>query len=335
MMKSKLFAFFLPLFFLFSSLGADAATFQPNWKPGETFRYETTFLLQSADYNDQTASNISFETIFDATIITKYEVVKKSDTYTEFTASLESIQVRTPEKQYTFDIKTQNFLKNTTLHYQIDPQGKIIKITELDTLIKNYRQEFWPARSTDQSYENIWIEGCVNLWLNYSNYSLLPLSSYQAPHHFLYMGKDFSLNQSRENPIFITYAPLVPFTLQTIQLKLPGITTLKENNNELTFTSTYHVDKKDTILWGQIILDRLLLDSKKRKMYQEELDQYAQKDLLKFSASLTDTLRTADFYSLPTHSQSIFEFTASIEIYDEKYPTFRQGKFTITSNRLK
>lgn len=329
-MKTRFLVIFLPLFFLISTLTADAATFQPNWKTGDTFRYQTDFLYQSAKYGDQIGTDINYKIEFDATITLKYEVTHKSSEYTEFAVSLENIEVRTPEKQYDSDIKLQEFLKRTPLHYRVDSQGKVIKITELDKLIKSYRQEFWPESSDYQAYENLWVEALVNLWLNYSNYSPLPLSSYHIPHHSLYMGKDFSLYNSQENPIIVSYAPMAPFTLHTIQLELPGTTILDKNNNGFTFTSNYHFDKKDTVTWGQTILDRLLLEPRKRKDYQQELDDYAQGDPEKISVSLIDTLETKDLYSLPNHSQSILAFTGS----RKNDPIFYYGKFTMTSTLL-
>lgn len=334
-MKTRFFAIFLPLFFLISALTAEAATFQPNWKIGDTFRYQTNFFYQSAKYGEQIGTDINYKTEFDATITLKYEVTHKSSKYTEFAVSLENIEVRTPEKQYDSDIKLQEFLKKTPLHYQIDPQGKIVKITHLDELIKSYRQEFDRAEKPSDVYENIGIEALINLWINYSNYSLLPLSTYHSPHHSLYMGKDFTLNQAQENPIIISYPPIVPFTLHTIQLEVPGTTSLEKNDTGFKFTSKYRFDKKDTVVWGQIILDRLLLKPEERKNYQEELNEYAQNNPKEFSASLIDTLEVQDFHTLPNHSQSIFEFTASGTAHDSDIPTFYNGKFTMTSTLLK
>lgn len=334
-MKTRFFAIFLPLFFLLGSLGAEAATFQPNWKTGDTFRYETSLSFQSAEYSNQLDAEPSYETQLDTTVTIKYEVLQKNLEYTEFAVSLENIEVRTPEKQAQFDIRLQDFLKKTVLHYQIDSQGKIIKVTQVDQLIQDYRQEFGPRGSEYQAYEDISIEFLINLWLNYSNYSPLPLSSYHSPHHSLYMGKDFNFDQAQENPIILTYAPMIPFTIHTIQLELPGTTTLEKNNTGLKFTSKYHFDKKDTVLWGQTVLDRLLLTPEERKDYQKELDQYAQsKKPQKISGSLVDMLEVKDLHSLPDHSQSIFEFTASGKSDKETDLTFYRGKFTLTSTRL-
>lgn len=334
-MKNRFFAILLPLFFFLASSVSEAATFQPNWKVGETFRYETTFFFQSAEYSDQLRSDIAYKTQLDATIVVKYEVLQKNDAYTEFAVSLEDIKFRTPEKQYNSDIRLQEFLKKTPLHYRIDSQGKIIKITHLDELIQSYRQEFDRAEKPSDAYENIGIEAFINLWVNYSNYSLLPLSTYHSPHHSLYMGKNFNLNQIQENPIIATYAPIVPFTLHTIQLELPGTTILEQKSDGFTFTSRYSFEKKDTVAWGQILLDRLLLTPEQRKDYQEELNQYAQDNPKDFSASLTNTLKVKDLYTLPDHSQSIFEFTASGTARNSEIPTFYRGKFTMTSTLLK
>lgn len=344
MKKNNLFVFILPLIFFFSltaTIEAAEITYQPSWKAGERFQYDTTATLA---YSQNSSSPFSLKIDFRQ----NFEVLSVSSETTELALSFagfvyeDSFQKR-PTPLFT-EKREQQLIQNFVIKYQVDSTGAITKITNMDELVSLYYQlapSLKPIDSKKQYWVELIIELMANLIINYSNYSALPLHLQHGPHHALYLNKTFTDNGSMvANPITFHQPPLYPLTFHDIRLQLDGSSQMESfSGHEGSYhkiTSRYSFDKADQKRWGQTILDRWMLTPEARKSFQRSFDFAMDDYLVDLEGTFTDVFQTTSGQNLPTQNESTLHVAFSYQkpTYDSKTSSYERqietGSVTLT-----
>lgn len=340
-MKIRFYSILLPLFFFFGlatpaeadviyapTPQTEVVAYQPDWQVGDKISYKTVISSSYGTSSDPAIPPTEVK-VGDFSFTSTYEVLSVENDATEFSLTFKNFKsplyASVPPKSY-------------TVYYKINSQGQVIQITHLEEWVKLFEQAVTgnnpnatQPTEDERFVKMIWL----NLIVNYSNYSALPLSIYHGPHHSLYLGKDFSLGQPHSNPIKIHYPPLLPFTFHDIDLTLSGNTEVKENGDGYDFTSSYSVNKDILLEWSQYALDRFALKDEDRQSYQKQINKYKKDSDSTFSGIFTDTLKTIDNRSSAAQTQGLFTFSGSYKGgMDKKVKHVYQGSVKITTTLI-
>lgn len=344
MKKINFVRFLLPLFFficLLIPVKAADFTYQPEWKKGDRFQYDTVLAVSYSE-------NSSFPRSVEFRFRQNFEILSSTPNEAVMALSFENITykdafMKEPITPFTSPAE-QHFIQKFVLKYRMDSTGTVTKITNMDELASLFPKNI-PFNQLEDPLERYWTELfnelLGNLLVNYSNYSVLPMRSYHGPHHSLYLNKAFPVEGTPiKNPVVSHQPPIYPFTLQDIRLEIPGESQVKTTSEtdglQFEISSRYLFDKKEVQKWGQTILDRLVLTPEMRQSVQSSFNRTWKDQLVDFNGVWTDTLQLTPDQNVPIQNESLLQLSFSYK--DQRIPSstssedegIQNGVFTVS-----